>query len=62
MIGPNAHFAQLGKALLDAAFHHVLEMNDAEHFAPLATTSGVPPEREISSIVFSVALAIFVVT
>src|ERR1035437_253632 len=30
--GADAHFAELRKAFLDAAFDDVLEMNDAEHF------------------------------
>ena len=37
--GADAHLAQLREALLDAAFDHVLELNDAEHFACL------PPRR-----------------
>jgi hypothetical protein len=47
--GADAHGPQLGEALLDAALDDVLEEDDAEHPArPSATTSGVPPLREIS--------------
>ena len=45
----DAHAAQLGEALLDAALDDVLELDDAEDRArPSATTSGVPPFFAIS--------------
>ena len=47
--GADAHLAQVGEAFLDAALDHVLELHDASTSRPSATTSGVPPEREISS-------------
>ena len=34
--GADAHFTQLGKALLDAAFDDVLEFHNTEHAAALA--------------------------
>ncbi len=48
--GSDAHLPELGKAFLDAALHHVFEMNDAENFGACRdATSGVPPEQEIFS-------------
>ena len=43
--GADAHAAQLGEALVDAALDHVLQVDDAEHASSLATASGVPPAR-----------------
>ena len=54
--GSDAHFAQMREAFLDAAFHHVFQLNDAEHFAAFRHDQGVPPEREISSTPWLMAL------
>ena len=46
--GLDAHLAQLGEALADAALDDVAQLDDAEHArAPSATTSGVAPARAI---------------
>ena len=39
----DAHLPQLAEPLLDPALDDVLQLDDAEHSAPSATTSGVPP-------------------
>ena len=45
----DAHAAQFGEALADAALDDVLQVDDAEQPAILATASGVPPALAISS-------------
>jgi hypothetical protein len=48
--GLDAHAAQFGEALLDAALDDVLELDHAQHLrAVVATTSGVLPRRATSS-------------
>ena len=50
MIGPDAHGPEPVEAVLEPALDDVLEMDDAQDPRPSsATTSGVPPDREIRS-------------
>ena len=42
----DAHPAHLGEPLRDARLDHVLEVDDAEHPAGSATSSGVPPDGD----------------
>ena len=43
----DAHLAQCGEALADAALDDVLQVDDAESRPSLATASGVPPDLAI---------------
>ena len=50
--GLDSHLAQLREPFLDSAFDHVFELDRRRASScPYATTSGVPPRREISSTV-----------